>query len=117
MSQSFVARGRCYFCGGRKPLNLTLTLSCHSERSEESFPALELIPINRNMVAHIRQCAHWLAQNTISLLRKEKRFFGIPKRKKPKGWQVPPLETPEVSEGEAQQLSGKYSNPKSPPLT
>ncbi|MEG1243178.1 MAG: hypothetical protein RSD32_09515, partial [Oscillospiraceae bacterium] len=28
--------------------DLVLSLVCHSERSEESFPVLDLIPINRN---------------------------------------------------------------------
>ncbi|MEG1242677.1 MAG: hypothetical protein RSD32_06945, partial [Oscillospiraceae bacterium] len=43
------------------PYSVSVPLTCHSERSEESFSAfeLELDPINRNMVAHIRQCAHW----------------------------------------------------------
>ncbi|MEG1190565.1 MAG: hypothetical protein RSD48_03850 [Oscillospiraceae bacterium] len=47
---------------------------------------LELDPINRNMVAHIRQCAHWLAQRTVSLFLREKRngFLKFQREKKPK---------------------------------
>ncbi|MEG1108710.1 MAG: hypothetical protein RSE97_07575, partial [Oscillospiraceae bacterium] len=47
--------------GALLTLNLTLSLN------------LTLFLINRNMVAHIRQCAHWLPQRTVSLFLREKR--------------------------------------------